>query len=92
MHRPSEELQWRYEMRETRGISNADGQGYLYAYVDSDRWKVGMTNEFVRRQVEWDKDCPYPWRIWLLPIRVANRRRAEALAHLLLKMECLHRP
>lgn len=76
MRRPSEELQRRYEMRETRGISNADGQGYLYAYVDSDRWKVGMTNEFVRCQVEWDKDCPYPWRIWLPPIRVANRRRA----------------
>ncbi|KAJ3897345.1 hypothetical protein F5879DRAFT_996188 [Lentinula edodes] len=92
MRRSLEELQRRYEMRETRGISNADGQGYLYAYVDNDRWKVGMTNEFVCRQEEWDKDCPYPWRVWLPPIQVANRRRAEALAHILLEMECLHRP
>ncbi|KAJ3809528.1 hypothetical protein F5876DRAFT_66399 [Lentinula aff. lateritia] len=76
MRRSSEELQQRYEMRETRGISNSDGQGYLYAYVDIDSWKVGMTSKFARRQEEWDKNCPYPWRIWLPPIRVANRRRA----------------
>ncbi|KAJ3848188.1 hypothetical protein EV368DRAFT_68487 [Lentinula lateritia] len=70
---------------------DADGQGYLYAYVEDDEWKVGLTNNFVRRQEEWNKGCPCPWRIWLLPIRVANRWRAEALAHLLLEMECLDR-
>ncbi|KAJ3911350.1 hypothetical protein F5877DRAFT_73254, partial [Lentinula edodes] len=92
MHRSFEELRRRYVMRATREISNADGQGYLYAYVEDDEWKVGLTNNFVRRQEEWNKGCPCPWRIWLLPIRVANRRRAEALAHLLLEMECLDRP
>ncbi|KAJ4468450.1 hypothetical protein C8J55DRAFT_492448 [Lentinula edodes] len=92
MRRSSEDLRRRYDMRAMRGISDADGQGYLYAYVDDDEWKVGLTNNFVRRQEEWNRSCPCPWRTWLLPIRVANRRRAEALAHLLLEMECLDRP
>ncbi|KAJ3809515.1 hypothetical protein F5876DRAFT_66389 [Lentinula aff. lateritia] len=92
MRRSSEELQQRYSMREIRAISNADGPGYLYAYVDGSIWKVGMSNDFVCRQKEWDKDCPCPWRIWFPPIRVANRRRAESLVHLLLEMQCLDRP
>ncbi|KAJ3890085.1 hypothetical protein GG344DRAFT_66590 [Lentinula edodes] len=92
MRRSSEELQQRYSIREIRAISNADGPGYLYAYVDGSIWKVGMSNDFVRRQKEWDKDCPCPWRIWFPPIRVANRRRAESLVHLLLEMQCLDRP
>ncbi|KAJ3920644.1 hypothetical protein F5877DRAFT_65607 [Lentinula edodes] len=92
MRRSFKDLQQYYDMRKLRGISSADGHGYLYAYVDNHTWKVGMTNDFVRRQEEWDKDCPCPWRIWLPPIRVANRRRAETLAHLLLEMECLDRP
>ncbi|KAJ3898436.1 hypothetical protein F5879DRAFT_927058 [Lentinula edodes] len=92
MRRSAEDLQRRFGLREMRGISDADGEGYLYAYVDSDGWKIGMSNNFVRRQEEWDKDCPSPWRIWLPPIQVANRRRAETLAHLLLEMECVDRP
>ncbi|KAJ3875406.1 glycosyl hydrolase family 76-domain-containing protein [Lentinula edodes] len=92
MRRSFEDLQRRFGLREMRGISDADGEGYLYAYVDSDGWKIGMSNNFVRRQEEWDKDCPSPWRIWLPPIQVANRRRAETLAHLLLEMECVDRP
>ncbi|KAH7868669.1 uncharacterized protein C8R40DRAFT_1074639 [Lentinula edodes] len=91
MRRSSEELQQCYSMREIRAISNADGPGYLYAYVDGSIWKVGMSNDFVRRQKEWDKDCPCPWRIWFPPIRVANRRRVESLVHLLLEMQCLDR-
>ncbi|KAJ4468440.1 hypothetical protein C8J55DRAFT_492438 [Lentinula edodes] len=92
MRRSFENLQRRFGLREMRGISDADGEGYLYAYVDSDGWKIGMSNNFVRRQKEWDKDCPSPWRIWLPPIQVANRRRAETLAHLLLEMACVDRP
>ncbi|KAH7870674.1 uncharacterized protein C8R40DRAFT_1073184 [Lentinula edodes] len=92
MRRSFENLQRRFGLREMQGISDADGEGYLYAYVDSDGWKIGMSNNFVRRQKEWDKDCPSPWRIWLPPIQVANRRRAETLAHLLLEMACVDPP
>lgn len=91
MRRSLEELQSRYEMQEMRGISEADGQGYIYAYVDRDIWKVGMTNDFVRRQEEWDKHCPYPCRIWLPPIRVVNRRRAGVFLEsrfLYISLEC----
>ncbi|KAH7881580.1 uncharacterized protein C8R40DRAFT_1164989 [Lentinula edodes] len=79
-------------MRQMSRISDADGEGYLYAYVHFDMWKVGMLKNFIRRQEEWDRDCPDGWRIWLPPIRVANRRRAEAVAHLLLEMACIDRP
>ncbi|KAJ3926862.1 MAG: hypothetical protein NXY57DRAFT_1042906, partial [Lentinula lateritia] len=92
MRQSSEELQQRYIMREIRVISNADGPGYLYAYVDGNIWKVGMSNDFVHHKEEWDKDCPCPWRIWFPPTLVANRRRAESLAHLLLEIQCLDRP
>ncbi|KAJ3893465.1 hypothetical protein GG344DRAFT_63701 [Lentinula edodes] len=92
MRRSSGELQERYDMREIWVISDADGPGYLYAYVKGDFWKVGMSHDFAQHQEEWDKECPCPWRAWFLPIRVANRRRAESLAHLLLEMECLDRP
>ncbi|KAJ4496338.1 hypothetical protein C8J55DRAFT_554069 [Lentinula edodes] len=47
MRRSSGELQQRYDMREIRVISDADSPGYLYAYVDGDFWKVGMSNDFV---------------------------------------------
>ncbi|KAJ3914378.1 hypothetical protein F5877DRAFT_70760 [Lentinula edodes] len=86
------ELQCLYDIRHRRAISDADGEGYLYAYVDSNEVKVGMTTNFNRRKEEWVRDCPYIGRIWLPPLRVANRRRAETLAHLLLEMACTNRP
>ncbi|KAJ3870507.1 hypothetical protein F5051DRAFT_447589 [Lentinula edodes] len=43
----SGELQQRYDMREIRVISDADGPGYLYAYINGDSWKVGMSHDFV---------------------------------------------
>ncbi|KAH7869965.1 uncharacterized protein C8R40DRAFT_1176078 [Lentinula edodes] len=92
MRRSFEELQWRYNKREMRRISDTDGEGYLYAFVHLNVWKVGMSKDFIRRREEWDRDCPDSWRIWLPPIRVANRRRAESLAHLLLEMACIDRP
>ncbi|KAJ3875872.1 hypothetical protein F5051DRAFT_442020 [Lentinula edodes] len=79
MRRSFEDLQQRFTKREVRGISDADADGYLYAYVHSDEWKIGMTNDFSRRRDEWDRDCPDEWRIWLPPIRVANRRRSDWL-------------
>ncbi|KAJ3874103.1 hypothetical protein F5051DRAFT_443653 [Lentinula edodes] len=92
MRRSSGELQQRYDMQEIWVISDADGPGYLYAYIKGDSWKVGMSHDFAQHQEEWDKECPCPWRAWFPPIRVANRRRAESLAHLLLEMECLDCP
>ncbi|KAJ3873659.1 hypothetical protein F5051DRAFT_476297 [Lentinula edodes] len=92
MRRSFEELQHCYNRREVRRISDADGEGYIYAFVDVDVWKIGMSKDFVRRQEEWDRNCPDLRRIWLPPIRVANRRRAESLAHLLLEMACIDRP
>ncbi|KAJ3925493.1 MAG: hypothetical protein NXY57DRAFT_1044056 [Lentinula lateritia] len=92
MRRSIEELQRRFNMRQMRRISDADGEGYLYAYVHFDTWKVGMSNNVIRRREEWDRDCPDVWRVWLPPIWVANRRKAEALAHLLLEMACIDRP
>ncbi|KAJ3975719.1 hypothetical protein EV361DRAFT_887327 [Lentinula raphanica] len=51
-----------------------------------------MTNDINRRKVEWDRRCPSPTRIWMPPIIVRRRRRAEALAHLLLELRCFDRP
>ncbi|KAJ3875419.1 hypothetical protein F5051DRAFT_430587 [Lentinula edodes] len=92
MYRSFQELQLLYDIRHRRTISDTDGQGYLYAYVDSNEVKVGMTKNFNHRKEEWDRNCPYAGRIWLPPLRVANRRRAESLAHLLLEMACTDRP
>lgn len=108
MRRPSEDLQQRFVKRRARGISDADGNGYLYAYVHANEWKIGTTNDFIRRQRQWNQDCPDPSRLWLPPVRVSNRRRAgefyilrlsvhpirvpEALAHLMLETACTDRP
>ncbi|KAJ3964539.1 hypothetical protein EV361DRAFT_873926 [Lentinula raphanica] len=65
----------------------------LYAFVEhGHRWKVGMTNDFDRRRAEWDRQCPSSTRIWLPPVAVKRRRRAECLAHLLLEIDCADRP
>ncbi|KAJ3876915.1 hypothetical protein F5051DRAFT_429410 [Lentinula edodes] len=90
--RSFDKLQRLYDIRQRRAISDADGEGYLYAYVDSNEVKMGMTKNFNRRKEEWDKNCPHAGRIWFPPVRVDNRRRAESLAHLLLEMECVDRP
>ncbi|KAJ3845756.1 hypothetical protein EV368DRAFT_90150 [Lentinula lateritia] len=86
MRRSFEELQRCYNRREVRRILDADGEGYIYAFVNVNVWKVGMSKDFIRCREEWDRNCPDLRRIWLPPIWVANRRRAESLAHLLLEM------
>ncbi|KAJ3914310.1 hypothetical protein F5877DRAFT_70815 [Lentinula edodes] len=92
MRRSLPKLQRLFNKRQTRRISDADGAGYLYAYVNDNEWKIGTTNDFFRRQKEWDKSCPDISRLWLPPIEVANRRRAESLAHLMLEVACINRP
>ncbi|KAJ3963340.1 hypothetical protein EV361DRAFT_967699 [Lentinula raphanica] len=82
-----------YATRRTRSTSIADGPGFLYAYIDHGRqWKVGMTCNFERRKMEWDRQCPSSKRRWMPPIAVLRRRRAETLAHLLLENRCSERP
>ncbi|KAJ4480453.1 hypothetical protein C8J55DRAFT_560414 [Lentinula edodes] len=73
-----------FQLQQRRAISDADGEGYLYAYIDSNEVKMGMTKNFNRRKEEWDKNCPHAGRIWFPPVRVDNRQRA---AHLLLEMD-----
>ncbi|KAJ3886496.1 hypothetical protein GG344DRAFT_69627 [Lentinula edodes] len=92
--RPAHKLRALYFFRKSRPKSAADGLGVLYAFVDhgGTLWKVGHTNNFPRRQAEWDKQCPCPDRVWLPPVPVPQRRRAESLAHLLLEIVCQDRP
>ncbi|KAJ3893560.1 hypothetical protein GG344DRAFT_63688 [Lentinula edodes] len=72
---------------------NFHGRGWLYAYLDGGtEWKIGMSKDFVRRRRDWDKQCPCPNRMWFSPVPVANRRRAESLAHIQLELECTDRP
>ncbi|KAJ3907358.1 hypothetical protein F5879DRAFT_531155 [Lentinula edodes] len=92
--RPVHKLRALYTFRKARPKSAADGPGVLYAFVDQrgTLWKVGHTNNFPRRRAEWDKQCPCPDRVWLPPIPVPQRRRAESLVHLLLEIVCQDRP
>ncbi|KAJ3817569.1 hypothetical protein EV361DRAFT_871176 [Lentinula raphanica] len=91
--RPYHVLRARYASRRLRSTSLADGPGYLYAYLDDGRrWKIGMSRNFVRRKKEWNRQCSSSDRIWMLPIAVPRRRRAESLAHLLLELCCSDRP
>ncbi|KAH7876261.1 uncharacterized protein C8R40DRAFT_124014 [Lentinula edodes] len=91
--RTSHELHALYRKRQLRRVSNADGGGWIYAFIDlGNVWKMGMTNNFMRRRREWDRQCPSAHRIWMPPIKVQYRRRAETLGHLLLEMECTDRP
>ncbi|KAJ3921647.1 hypothetical protein F5877DRAFT_64725 [Lentinula edodes] len=76
--RSNHKLQKLHVQRLMRPISASDGFGWIYAYVDwGSEWKIGMTNDFVRRRKDWDQQCPCLNRMWLPPIPVANRRRAE---------------
>ncbi|KAJ3816716.1 hypothetical protein F5880DRAFT_1512410 [Lentinula raphanica] len=82
-----------YTSCQSRPTSFADGPGYLYAFCDNGhKWKIGMTQNFVRRKRQWDRQCPCAGRKWMVPIAVTRRRRAEALAHLLLESQCHDRP
>ncbi|KAJ3751713.1 hypothetical protein EV360DRAFT_75981, partial [Lentinula raphanica] len=81
-----------YAHRSSRSTSLADGPGYIYAFCDHDRWKIGMARDFARRRKQWNKQCPFVGRIWMTPIVVSRRRRAESLAHLLLELNCSDRP
>ncbi|KAJ3765768.1 hypothetical protein FB446DRAFT_709195 [Lentinula raphanica] len=79
--------------RRSRPTSRADGPGFLYCFLDNGVfWKSGMMNNIARRRREWDRNCPCPTRRWLVFVAVARRRRAEALAHLILERLCLDRP
>ncbi|KAJ3858279.1 hypothetical protein EV359DRAFT_69136, partial [Lentinula novae-zelandiae] len=50
---------------------DADGPGFLYAFVDHGVfWKVGMSIDYDRRKAEWERQCPCPSRVWLPPMRV----------------------
>ncbi|KAJ3767794.1 hypothetical protein FB446DRAFT_792882 [Lentinula raphanica] len=91
--RPRPVLRAMYASRRARSTSPADGPGFLYVFVDNGtRYKVGMTKNFARRRAEWDRQCPCLNREWKKPIAVRRRRRAEALAHLLLELACFDRP
>ncbi|KAJ3718215.1 hypothetical protein C8R42DRAFT_723585 [Lentinula raphanica] len=91
--RPRRILHAMYASRRARSTSPADGPGFLYIFIDNGtRWKVGMSNNFRRRKAEWNRQCPCPNRVWMKPIAVRRRRRAEALAHLMLEIACLDRP
>ncbi|KAJ3870957.1 hypothetical protein F5051DRAFT_434241 [Lentinula edodes] len=91
--RPTQTLRSLYIRLLRRQISPSDGRGWLYAYLDGGtEWKIGMSKDFVRRRRDWDKQCPCPNRMWFSPVPVANRRRAESLAHIQLELECIDRP
>ncbi|KAJ3821424.1 kinase-like domain-containing protein, partial [Lentinula raphanica] len=79
--------------RRSRPMSRADGPGFLYGFLDNGMfWKAGMTKNVARRRREWDRNCPCLTRRWLVFFAVPRRRRAEALAHLLLEQRCHDRP
>ncbi|KAJ3909955.1 hypothetical protein F5879DRAFT_917883 [Lentinula edodes] len=82
MRRTSQHIQKHLNKRQIRRISDADGNGYLYAYVDLKKWKIGSTNDFIRRQSEWNKGCPSNSRLWFPPLKVAHRRRAGQRKHI----------
>ncbi|KAJ3933619.1 MAG: hypothetical protein NXY57DRAFT_959814 [Lentinula lateritia] len=85
--RSSGQLRTLYASRRARGVSLADGQGFLYAFVDHGHlWKIGMSHNYDRRRAEWDRQCLCFDRIWLPPLRVLRRRRSESLAHILLEL------
>ncbi|KAJ3709536.1 hypothetical protein C8R42DRAFT_730024 [Lentinula raphanica] len=87
--RPRRVLRTMYASRRARPTSLADGPGFLYVFIDNgNKWKVGMSKNFARRRAEWNRECPCPNRVWMRPIAVKRRRRAEALAHILLELAC----
>lgn len=102
MRRSLQELQWLFNKRQSWRISDADGPGFLYAYVNNNKWKISTMNNFTCRQKQQDKSCPDISRLWLPPIKVANQQRAgefciycplllpicvtESLAHLMLEL------
>ncbi|KAJ3884168.1 hypothetical protein GG344DRAFT_71544 [Lentinula edodes] len=52
----AKELRALYASQRARGVSLADGPGFLYAFVEyGHRWKIGMTNNYDRRKAEWDQ-------------------------------------
>ncbi|KAH7871655.1 uncharacterized protein C8R40DRAFT_1072400 [Lentinula edodes] len=53
--RSSGQLRALYASRRARGVSLADGPGFLYAFVDHGHlWKIGMSDNYDRRRAEWD--------------------------------------
>ncbi|KAJ3888006.1 hypothetical protein GG344DRAFT_68345 [Lentinula edodes] len=53
--RSSGQLRVLYASRRARGVSLADGPGFLYAFVDHGHlWKIGMSDNYDRRRAEWD--------------------------------------
>lgn len=60
------DLMKKLEERISRALSPSEGAGFLYGFADDDGLiKVGRTNDFQRRQGEWDNRCPCASRVWL---------------------------
>lgn len=108
MRRSRRFLCQRLSARIAKGVSPADGPGYIYHFFDSKfEVKVGRTVDSVRRRKEWDRVCGNPHRKWRKAIWCSNAHRAgkffqsgirfilrsiESISHLLLELECRDRP
>lgn len=91
-----------------RPISLSDRSGYLYNFFETNNEvKVGRSIDPARRQLQWDAECPNPYRVWDKPIWCPYANRAgrlplnlisfhspaiESIAHILLELHCLDRP
>ncbi|KAJ3849351.1 hypothetical protein EV368DRAFT_67511 [Lentinula lateritia] len=69
---PTRKLCALYEFRKACPKSAADGPGVLYVFVEQQGmlWKVSHTNNYHRRQAEWDRQCLCPDCLWLPPVLV----------------------
>ncbi|KAJ3858376.1 hypothetical protein EV359DRAFT_69057 [Lentinula novae-zelandiae] len=66
----AEQLRALYVLQRARGVSLADGPGFLYAFVKyGHHWKIGMTDNYNRRKAEWDHQIssPHSIRVEVLP-------------------------
>ncbi|KAJ4497565.1 hypothetical protein C8R41DRAFT_865346 [Lentinula lateritia] len=58
--RSAEQLRALYVSRRARGVSLADGPGFLYAFVEyGHHWKIGMTDNYDWRKAEWDQSLAH---------------------------------
>lgn len=74
-HQPTYQLRKLYTRQRLRLILPSDGRGRLYAYLDGGvEWKIGMSKDLVRRQHDWEKQCPCQNRKWFPPVPVVNRQ------------------
>ncbi|KAJ4501167.1 hypothetical protein C8R41DRAFT_862809 [Lentinula lateritia] len=72
--RSAKELRALYASQRARGVSLADGPGFLYAFVEyGHRWKIGMTDNYDRRKAEWDQSLAHI----LLELKCFKRPRIQ---------------